>query len=347
MTPQKFRLLASTFALLALASPAALAESNAHLAEAQKAYAAVDYETTRREAKAALEQGGNDQAATGELYLLLGTASAALDQADEARVAFAHALAANPGLKLDRDLSPKMRAPYQEARGNATTADGKPPLGADLVRRKQELELALRDQLRVAASVELWSRSQESEAFSRRRLEPARVRRLPLPSGADLQFYLRVLDRHGNALFESGTSDDPRHLALEATRAAEPISTAPASGRDVNRTPYLITAGGLAVLGLAAGGVATAMFVRREDAAKDWNGPGCEQQGGSRREQCGAIDDRRRNAEHLAIGFTAGGGALLVGGLVTWLLAPAAPAKTDVALDTSRDGVMLRLRTSL
>jgi tetratricopeptide (TPR) repeat protein len=345
MTPKKLRLVASTFALIALASPAALAQSNQHLGEAQRAYAAVDYETTRREAKAALEQGRNEPAATGELYLLLGTAAAALDATDEARVAFSHALAVNPGLKLDRDLSPKMRAPYQEARGNANSADGKPPLSLDLTRRKQELELALRDQLHVAMSIELWTRSHDAESFSRRRFEPAKVRRVPLPSGAELQYYLRVLDRHANVLFESGTSEDPRHLALEPSRPTTPTSV-PVS-RAVDRAPYLVTAGSLAVLGLAAGGVATAMFLRREDAARDWNGPGCEQQGGTRRDQCGAIDDRRRNAEHLAIGFTAGSGALLVGGLVTWLLAPSGAANTDVAVDTSRDGVMLRLRTAL
>lgn len=337
-------LAARTFALLALASPAVLAQSNAHFSEAQKAYAAVDYETTRREAKAALEQGGNEQPATAELYLLLGTAAAALDQSDEARVAFAHALAANPALKLDRNLSPKMRAPYQEARGNGTTSDGKPPLNVDLQRRKQELELALRDQLNVAATIELWTRSGASDTFAHQRFGPARVRRLPLPSGAEVQYYLRVLDRYSNVLFESGTSDTPQRLALQTARPA-PAATPP--GRDVNRTPYFVTAGTLGVLGLAAGSVAAAMLVRREDAAQDWNGPGCEQPGSTRRDQCGAVDERRRNAEHLAIGFGAGGGALLLGSLVTLLLTPAAHSATNVAVDTTPQSVMFRLRTSL
>jgi tetratricopeptide (TPR) repeat protein len=345
MGSNNFRLLASTFALVALACPAALAQSNVHLNEAQRAYAAVDYATARREAQAALEQGGNDSAATGELYVLLGIAAAALDEADEARVAFSHALAANPELKLDRELSPKLRAPYQEARGNAATADGKPPLSLLLSRRNQELELALRDQLSVAASVELWTRSQAPQAFVRRSFEPARVRRLPLPSGPDLQYYLRVLDRHSNVLFEAGSDEAPRHLTLEQPRTT--TARTETSSREVNRTPYLVTAGSLTVLGLAAGGVATALFVRREDAARDWNGPGCERAGSTRGEQCAAIDDRRRSAEHLAIGFAAGGGALLTSALITWLLAPSAPSDTSVAVEPGSQGVMLRLRTTL
>jgi hypothetical protein len=50
----------------------------------------------------------------------------------------------------------------------------------------------------------------------------------------------------------------------------------------------------------------------------------------------------------LAVGFASGGGALLVGSLVSLLLAPAAsPARADVALDAGPSRVMLSLRTSL
>ncbi len=346
MNEKRLRIAASAFLVLALSAPSALAQSNTHLSEAQRAYAAVDYEATRTAAKAALAQGGNDLATTSELYLLWGTAAAALDQAEEARTAFSHALAANPGLKLDRDLSPKIRAPYQEARGNATTASGKPPLEIGLTRRRQELELTLRDQLHVAASIELWARERDPQEFTRRRFDAARVRRVPLPSGQALQYFLRVLDRQGNVLFEAGTSEEPRRLALDSAPST-PTTTPPAS-KDVNRTPYYITAGGLAALGLAAGGVATAMYLRREDAAKDWNGPSCEQPGGTRREQCGSVEDRRQTAQNLAIGFTAGGGALLLGSLVTLLIAPSSSTSdTKVVVDASPQSVMFQLGTTL
>ena len=65
-------------ALLALsATTGAFAQSNERVAEAQKAYADVDYEGTRRLAKAALERGGNDRTVTGRLYLLWAMAAAA------------------------------------------------------------------------------------------------------------------------------------------------------------------------------------------------------------------------------------------------------------------------------
>lgn len=345
MTPRNRHLLARTFSLVALASGAALAQPIDHLSGAQKAYAAVDYESTRLEAKAALEQGGNDRATASELYVLLGTAAAALERMDEARVAFCYALATDPALELDRALSPKMRAPFQEARGKATTPDGLPPLRLSLARQGGELELALRDRLEVAASLELWSRSDETHDFSRRRFEPARVRRLPLPRGAELQYYLRVLDGHSNVLFELGTREDPRRVTLRNARAT--AAPPPTRGIRADRTPYLVTAASLSVLGLAAGGVGAAMFVRREDAAREWNGPRCEQPGSTRREQCAAVDERRRDAERWAIGSAVGGGALLVSGLVTWMLAPTASSTTSAAVDLNREGVMVRLRTAL
>jgi tetratricopeptide (TPR) repeat protein len=342
----KLSQISATFAALAAISvtPLAHAQANPHLAEAQKAYAAVDYETTRSQAKAALEQGGNDRAATAELYLLWATAAAALDQADEARVAFSYALAANPELKLERSLSPKVRAPYLEARGNASSADGKPPLALDLLRHKQELELTLRDRLSVAASIELSTRSDDTQTFARRRFDAATTRRLPLPGGAELQYFVRVLDRRSNVLLEVGTADEPRRLTLSAS---PPMASPPQAARGPSPMPYYITAGGLAALGLAAGGVATAMYLRREDAARAWNGPDCEQPGATRQEQCGGVDDRRRSSEHLAIGFAAGGGALLVGSLVSLLLAPSSPSRTNLALDAGPGSVTLRLGTDL
>lgn len=344
MKMSKLCTIAGALAALALASPDVLAQSNPRLAEAQKAYAAVDYETTRAQAKAALEQGGNDHAATGELYLLWATAAAALDQADEARVAFSYALAVSPELKLERSLSPKIRAPYLEARGNATGADGKPPLALELQRRNQELELSLRDRLSVAASIELSTRSDDTQSFVRRRFDAASTRRLPLPSGAELQYFMRVLDRHANVLLEVGTADEPRRVPL---RASAKVATTPEPARRASPMPYYITAGGLAALGLAAGGVATAMYLRREDAARDWNGPDCEQPGATRQEQCGAVDDRRRSSEHLAIGFAAGGGALLVGSLVSLLLAPSSRSRSKVAFEAAPHSVMLRLGARL
>jgi hypothetical protein len=333
------------FVVFSLAACPAWADTGPSLSDARQAYAEVDYEGTRNLAQTALRRGGHARAATAELYLLWATAAAALGQAEEARTAFSFALAANPDLKLDKSLSPKIRAPYLEARGSLSGADGRPPLGVTLQRRKQELELRLHDALQVAGSIELATRADDASDFVKRRVAAAPTRRLPLPQGSELQFFLHVLDSHGNALFELGTEDDPQRLALVSstrpTRATEKPTT------DASPAPYYWTAGALATLGLAAGGVATVMFVRREDAARAWNGASCEQPGSTRGQQCASVDSRRRSAENLALGFGAAGGALLLGSLVTVILAPSSRHRATVALETAPGDVMLRLSTAL
>ncbi len=345
MNKNQLRLAQAALSVVLLAAPAAWADSNVRLADAQKAYAEVDYENTRRLAKAALERGGNDRASTAELYLLWGTAAAALDQADEARTAFLYVLSINPDAKLERSLSPKIRAPYLEARGSMSRADGKAPLNLTLQRRQQELEVTLTDTSHLVARIGLATRAQQDAPFARQYLDAAPHQRVPTPQASELQFFLQALDRHRNVLFELGNQDDPERLALVGSG---PRLTADAAhGPDVNRTPYYITAGAFAALGVAAGGIATAEYLRREDAARDWNGTGCEHPGMTREQQCGDVDTRRQRAESLAIGFAAGSGAMLLGGIVTLLLAPSSPSKASVAVDAGPGNMMLRLRATL
>jgi len=324
-------------------APVARAQPGPGLSEVQQAYADVDYEKTRALASTAVRHGGNDRASTGQLYLLWATACAALDQADEARTAFTYALAISPGLKLERSLSPKIRAPYLEARGALSGAEDRPPLEATLRPRKQELELALYDALHVAVRVVVSTRAVGATLFTRRRFDAAPTRRIPTPNGAELQFFVQVLDRYDNVLFELGSEDEPERLvSVTPSTQNTPRST---RGSDANPVPYYITSGALAALGLAAGGVAIVMDVRREDAAREWNGPSCERPGLTRAEQCAGVDDRRVRAERLAIGLAAGGGALLVGSLVSLVLAPSSHA--NVALDAGAGNLLLRLRASL
>lgn len=319
-------------ASLLLPTPA-LAQTAGKLAEAERAYAEVDFERTRTLARAALTQGSNDRSATARLYLLLATAAAALDQTDEAKLAFRHVLAMDPQLKLDKTLSPKIRAPYLEARGSLGLEEGKPPLEVSLLRKQNELELTLKDALDVAEKVELASRVAPAEFFTRRHLEPRGAQRVPAPAAGELQYFVRVTDAHDNVLLELGTEDEPQRLVLVSQPA--PAGAAPSPVKDVNPTPYYATAATLAVLGLASGTGSAIMYMRREDAAEEWNGSGCEQPGATRAEQCGDVDDRRKRAEYLAIGLGAASGALLVGSVITLLLAPSskssAPAVTVAA----------------
>jgi hypothetical protein len=304
----------------------------------------VDYEGTRRLAKAALERGGNDRVSTGQLYLLWAMAAAALDLTDEARKCFAFAVAINPELKLDRSVSPKIRGPYLEARGSLSNAEGQPPLEVKLKPRRQSLELELRDTLSLVGQIELSLRV-PGQPYIKQKLAPAPIRRVDVPSATHLQAFALVLDGYGNVVAQLGSADEAERLLFVASDRPQSASTRPRA--DVNRTPYYVGAGALAALGLGAGGVATAMYFKREAAAEEWNGSSCELPGRTRLEQCGAVDDRRQRAENMAIGFSAAGGALLLGSALSFWLAPSSSQPPSVALDAGAGNVMLHLRGRL
>lgn len=331
-------------AIGAVALPAQ-AQAGAGLPQAEQAYAEVDFEKTRSLARAAIERGKNDRASTARLYLLWAISSAALDQGEEARGAFAHALAADPALRLDKSLSPKIRAPYLEARGSLSVEDGKPGLQLTLQRVGAQLELRLRDTARVARGIELHSRARNAAEPTRQRFEPKDSRRIPVPAGGELELYVQVLDANDNVLFELGTRDEPRRLAPE-TGGRTPLGTVVTPSG--NPTPYYATAGVLGALGIASGAAATVMFTRREDAAREWNGPECEKPGTTRGEQCASVDERRARAEYLTIGLASASAGLLIGGVVSLLLAPSrAPAKARFALEATPERVSLGWQTAL
>jgi hypothetical protein len=321
--------LAAALGLLVTAtSQPAAAQGPANLAEVERAYSEVDLPETLRLAKAAIEAGGQDARATGRLYLLWALSAAALDQPTEARDAFSIVLAIDRNVKLERSLSPKVRAPYLEARGRLGVDTEAPALEARLATEGDQLVVRTRDVLSVAHRLEVGLRWHGSSSFSRRVLEPSPEVYIDVPSprqGDRLEYFLRVNDAHGNALFEKASAASPAQLSL-AKAPATGDSLAPGRVDRPNRTPYYVTAGALGALGVAAGAGSALFYLQREDAAKEWNGPDCERPGRSRAEQCGDIDDRRATAETLSIALGAGGGALIIGSVVTLLLAPSSAA---------------------
>ena len=142
-------LLAGGALVLALCGPltAAGAEGSAPLADAEAAYAEVDYEATQRLASAALTRGHNSSATTLRLLVLLGIAAAALDQPELARSSFRKALANDPNLKLDQQLSPKLRGPYLEAKGELARLPGSEALAVELEADGRSLQLQFKDPL--------------------------------------------------------------------------------------------------------------------------------------------------------------------------------------------------------
>jgi hypothetical protein len=133
-----------------------------------------------------------------------------------------------------------------------------------------------------------------------------------------------VRDAHGNELYRRGRAERPEVLSL--TPRDYGIEGPPPAA--ANATGYYVASAILAVVGAGAASVGAYFTVQREQAAKEWNSSSCEQPGASRAEQCASVDERRAQTEHLAIGFYVGGGVLLAGSLVTFLLAPSSTPST-------------------
>jgi len=298
------------------------AEEAGTLGAAEAAYLAVDFETTKTQSAVALERGGQSVKDTLRLYTLLGVSAAALDDNDMARDAFRHVIALDPAGRLDQSLSPKLRAPYLEVRGELSARGELPPLSARLVAREGTLSVALADPVGIANRVELRLRAAHHAAFTTTRILKARVETWHLEAPAkQVEYTLAVLDEHGNALFELGSSARPEQLG---TAPRDYGLTALPAEPPPNPRGYHVAAGVLAGVGLGLAGTGAYFTVRREQAAREWNSASCEQPGATRGEQCAAVDERRASAEHWAIGLYVASGVLFASSLVTLLVAPSA-----------------------
>lgn len=308
----------------------ARAEAAATLAEVEAAYAEVDLERTYSLALAALGTGGHDVTATARLYHLYAVAAAATDRDAEAREAFLRVLAIGASGKLDKNLSPKIRAPYLEARGAWADASGGKSLAVAVTREDGAPVLTLEGPLGAVSRVLFRVRRKSSESFRELSLAPAARIDLPeaLRSGR-FEYFVHLEDAAGNRLHELGSETAPRRFgpadAGETRAAALPVQ------EPADPAPYRVGAAVLATLGLGAVGTGIVFQISREDAAKKWNSATCEAPGATRGEQCASVDERRARAEQLSIVSYAGGGVLLAASAVTLLLAPKTSGETKPA----------------
>jgi len=299
----------------------ALAQSRG-LAEAERAYQAVDFPATHAQALAALEAGGADSEQTARLYVLLGISAAAQGDAAEAKANFVIALAVKPSLKLDKGLSPKVRDPYLEAQGYWAASSERLVLSAKPGSDQAHLIIQLSDPATLVSKVELRLAASGTNPRPVFALPAAPATRFALPASVrerSYEYTLRALDRYGNVLAERGSDADP-----ELVRARNPSQGGAASPAPPGRSYLLPVTLGAAGLGAVAAGVV--FQIKREHSAQDWNSSSCEQPGQTRLQQCQAVDDQRQKYEHLAIGFYAAGGALLTGSVIALVAGRPAPS---------------------
>jgi hypothetical protein len=335
-TMKRTTVCALAFALgsLTLVAPAR-AEETATLAAAERAYADVDFDKTRELARGALQQGGHDPRETKRLYALIGISAAALEDEVEARDAFRRVLGIDPTTRLEQSLSPKMRAPYLEARGALAAAGEEHPLQAAFEREGESFAVELRDASNIARTVELALTTPGTSGGRTLRFEPrartvvGEASRLP----ERFNYVLSVSDEHNNQLFVTRGQVAPAAPVPTASEVLASAARAPAAGAAPDRTPYFVTAGVLAAFGVGAVAGGVVAQLRREDAAKEWNSSDCEVPGQTRGEQCRDVDSARKSAENWAIGLYAAGGALLLGSAITILVAPGAPERERARLE--------------
>jgi hypothetical protein len=344
VTRARSRSRVSTLAALGLAgvlfSAPLRAETAATLADVEAAYAEVDLERTYSLALAALGAGGHDVKATARLYHLYAVAAAATDRADDAREAFLRVLAIDARGKLEKNLSPKIRAPYLEARGAWADASGGKSLAVALTREDGVPVLTLDGPLDAVSRVLVRVRRRSSDGFDELAFTPAARIDFPqtLHRGA-FEYVVHLEDAAGNRLHELGSEAAPRRFG--ANVAAESVAQPATEAADP--APYHVGAAVLATLGLGAVGTGVVFQLSREDAAKQWNSAVCESPGATRGEQCASVDERRARAEQLAIISYAGSGVLLAASVVTLLLAPRTrgekPASQSVACEAGFSAV--------
>jgi hypothetical protein len=340
----KLRRIELFFCILALTASArsALAEPSADLGAVEEAYREVDFEAVKQRSAAAIRAGGHTPAEMARLEFLLGVSSAALGSTEDARAAFIRLLGMDPTQKLDRELSPRLRAPYLEARGFWSSNRERLTVSARL--ESNALSVVLSDPAKMVNRVRLRLRSAGQGEF----LDSVRVARptlrIALPENArdhDVELAVTLLDQFGNTVAEQGTQAEPLLIRPPGNTALP--GTSPSDESGLTRRPNYLLPATLSGLGVASTVAAVYFHTQRERGAKKWNSTACEHPGATRAEQCADVERRIDQDQWLAVGLYAGGGALLTLGVLTFLGnrgLEREPASVSVACDAAVSPVL-------
>ena len=310
------------------------------IAAAEKAYQEVDFAGVHAVACPGLTIGHADVDQTVRLHVLCGISAAALEMDADAKQHFSTALAIRPDLRLDRELSPKIRGPYLEAQGHSSISAEKLTIrvlnsGAN----NRELSMKVIDPAHLASSVEVYTRLPGQSRFQLLVLEVKPVVTVS-PSMVHheegFEFYARLVDSHTNAVVELGNQAEPLEFHPRVLAAASSKSSAPADNGEGSKRSYWLPLT-LTLGGAASTAVGVYFNLKRENAAHQWNSSECEQAGNSRIQQCSSVNADRVHAERAAIGFYAGGAALMLGGITSWVLrsSPERPGSHTRAANSS------------
>ena len=207
-------------ALLLLAAPGlaraqgrAGAAGPSSLTQAEEAYQNVDFEATRDHGLEALRGGGLRPEQLVRCYMLLGVASSALHEEDAARDYFVRMLGIDPDAQLDESVNPQMRDPFLEARGMWAARPGRLEIEVGLDRNTSSVRVEVRDPTDMAQRVRIAARLEGDAQFTTAEYAAAATLTAPVTGAAEadrVEYYVEILDIHGNTLRSEGTAFDPR-----------------------------------------------------------------------------------------------------------------------------------------
>jgi hypothetical protein len=206
--------------------------------EGVRAYDSLDYPAAVQALQSALSESltRDEKIIT---YRTLGFAQVALDHNDEARAAFASLLRLDPAYELDRTISPRIRAVFEQARGDVATsgagaeADARlpsmtpavsPARGAD----GKLISVTVSHPGGIAQTAQLYYRERGTSSFSRvdgkRSGDEGRFE-LAIPGLAvkapGLDYYVVALDEHGAAVARAGSLSAP--LSIDVAARPRPV----------------------------------------------------------------------------------------------------------------------------
>lgn len=256
-----------SLALAASLGAAPVAAQDDPLPAAEQAYLEVDFERTYELARRALEDGGQPLARLTRIYQLMGIAAAAQGLEEESRDAYIRMLALDPQAEVDRNLSPRLRSPFMEARGFWTSRSERLGAEARVVRSRALVRVRLVDPLEMASAVVVYARGAHGD-YREHRSEagPSTVVELDelLEADAVVEYYVQVLDAHGNRLIEIGDEFEPEVSGEAAERPTEgPLEPDDGDGGGgALRSPWFWIVAVAVLAGAGVGGY----FLLRDDA---------------------------------------------------------------------------------
>ncbi len=206
------------------------------LADAQQRLDEMDFDGALQLAAQVLESPTAGPADLVDAYRIRGLCLAATGDGEAARTAFRKALSIDPELSLSTDTSPKLSAPFYQAK--AIARELKPirlqheQAGPRAGRAGQKLRVRLEaDPMRLVRGIHLCSRSGEADwrcEATRPVAEPGEVVfTLPAATGAGpLVYFVEALTAAGGVLARAGSRDEPFGRSSAPLADARPAAAA-------------------------------------------------------------------------------------------------------------------------